>query len=110
MAKPLSLRVALPKGLDQLQRTRLQKRRQINQGESMKQKPKAKQDPSNADNRARFAHGQEVKIPIGDSTYQHCTFIGTDMHGVSTVKTKGGRYKTVWDCNLYPCNSASRHP
>ena len=55
---------------------------------------------------ARFFYGQTVKIPLEDSTYQYCTFVGTDMHGVSTVKTKGGRYKQVWDCNLYLHNAA----
>lgn len=49
---------------------------------------------------ARFFHGQSVKIPLGDGSYQHCVFVGTDMHGVSTVKTRGGRYKKVWDCIL----------
>ena len=54
---------------------------------------------------ARFSHGQSVKIPLGDGSYQHCVFVGMDMHGVSTVKTRGGRYKQVWDCNLYLHNT-----
>jgi hypothetical protein len=54
---------------------------------------------------ARFSHGQPVKIPLGDGSYQHCIFVGMDMHGVSTVKTQGGRYKQVWDCNLYLHNA-----
>lgn len=45
---------------------------------------------------------QLVKFPLGDGTYQRCTFIGVDSHGVATVKTQGGRYRAVWDCNLYP--------
>ena len=44
---------------------------------------------------------QLVKFPLGDGTYQQCSFIGVDSHGVATVKTRGGRYRTVWDCNLY---------
>ena len=44
---------------------------------------------------------QIVKFPLGDGTYQQCAFIGVDSHGVATVKTQGGRYRTVWDCNLY---------
>ena len=54
---------------------------------------------------ARFSHGQPVKIPLGDSSYQHCLFVGMDMHGISTVKTQGGRYKQVWDSNLYEHNA-----
>lgn len=50
---------------------------------------------------SRFRNKEPVKIPLGDGTYQECTFIGTDFNGVSTVKTKGGRYRIVWDCNLY---------
>jgi hypothetical protein len=51
--------------------------------------------------KARFSNGQDVKFPLGDGTYQLCKFIGIDCYGLSTVKTKGGRYKKVWDCNLY---------
>jgi len=58
---------------------------------------------------ARFVRLQSVKFPLGDGTYQECTFIGVDSEGVATVKTKGGRYRTVWDCNLYPQN-AQDHP
>ena len=50
---------------------------------------------------SRFFRMQLVKFPLGDGTYQQCSFIGVDSHGVATVKTRGGRYRTVWDCNLY---------
>lgn len=64
----------------------------------------------------RFFRMQLVQFPLGDGTYQQCHFIGVDTHGVATVKTRGGRYRTVWDCNLYPVPSvawtyfAERHP
>jgi len=54
---------------------------------------------------ARFVRLQPVKFPLSDGTYQECEFIGVDSEGVATVKTKGGRYRTVWDCNLYPQNA-----
>ena len=50
---------------------------------------------------------QIVKFPLGDGTYQQCAFIGVDSHGVATVKTQGGRYRTVWDCNLYSVHNAT---
>lgn len=59
---------------------------------------------------ARFARLQPVKFPLGDGTYQECTFIGVDSEGVATVKTKGGRYRTVWECNLYPAQRDGSNP
>lgn len=56
----------------------------------------------------RFTKGQEVKIPLGDGTHQYCIFIGTDCDGVTTVKTKGGRYKSVWDSNIYDVDKEDR--
>jgi len=50
----------------------------------------------------QFFYNQRVKIPMGDGTYQFCFYIGTDCHGLVTVKTLGGRYKQVWECNIYP--------
>ena len=55
---------------------------------------------------SRFFRMQLVKFPLGDGTYQQCSFIGVDSHGVATVKTQGGRYRTVWDCNLYSVHNA----
>jgi hypothetical protein len=56
---------------------------------------------------SRFFRMQLVKFPIGGGAYQQCTFIGVDSHGVATVKTQGGRYRTVWDCNLYSVHNAN---
>jgi len=58
---------------------------------------------------AKFVRLQPVKFPLSDGTYQNCLFIGVDSEGVATVKTKGRRYRTVWDCNLYPQNSQRCH-
>jgi len=45
--------------------------------------------------RAKHRNGELLMITLGDSTFQQVTFLGVDSRGIASVKTKGGRYKTI---------------